>query len=78
MNERKSPRHSVQSWSIVCRAKHPITLELRFGEELVRGAFVRERFAPLEVLIDVAQFIAVTRRLDINHNAIGSSRTVYH
>ena len=59
-------------------AEHPIAFELRFGEELVRGAFVRERFAPLEVFIDVARFIAITRRLDINDNAIGSSGTVYH
>ncbi len=59
------------------RAKHPITFKLRFGEELVRGAFVRECFAPLEVLIDVARFVAITRRLDINDNAIGSSGTVY-
>jgi hypothetical protein len=53
------------------RAKHPITFELRFGEELVRGAFVRERFAPLEVLVDVARFIAITHRLDMNDNAVG-------
>ncbi len=39
------------------RAKHPITFELRFGKELVRGAFVRERFVPLEVFVDVARFI---------------------
>ena len=37
MKERKSPRHSEHSWSIV-RVKHPITFELRFGEELICGA----------------------------------------
>src|SRR6266513_747349 len=45
------------------RAKHPITFTLRFGEELVRGAFVRECFAPLEVLIDVATNGTVVARL---------------
>ncbi len=57
------------------RAKHSVTLELRFGEKLVSRALVRECFAPLKVFVNVAWFVAVTRRLDVNNNAIGRVRT---
>ncbi len=60
------------------RAKHPIALELRFGEKLVCGALVREGFVPFEVFVNVARFIAITRRLDVNDDPVGSSRTVDH
>src|SRR4029077_4880176 len=59
----------------VC-AKHSVALELRLGEELISGALVRECFAPLKIFVDVARLIAVTRRLDVNDDAIGSGRTV--
>ena len=58
------------------RAKHSIAFELRLGEKLVSGALVRECFAPLKVFVDVARLIAVTRRLDVNDDAIRSGGTV--
>ena len=58
------------------RAKHSIAFELRFGEKLVRGALVREGFAPLKVFVDVAWLIAVTRRLDVNDDAIWSGGAI--
>jgi hypothetical protein len=58
------------------RPKHSIAFELRFGEELVSGALVRECFAPLKVFVDVARLIAVTRRFDVKDDAIRSSGTV--
>ena len=58
------------------RTEHPIAFELRFREKLVNSAFVRERFAPLEIFVDVPGLIAVTRRLDVNDDAIRSRGTV--
>ena len=58
------------------RAEHPITFELRFREKLVSGAFVRERFTPLKVFVDVPGLIAITRRLNVNDDAIRSGGTV--
>jgi hypothetical protein len=58
------------------RAKHSVAFELRLGEKLVSGALVPECFAPLKVFVDVARLIAVTRRLDVNDDAIGSGGTV--
>jgi hypothetical protein len=60
------------------RAKHSVALELRFGEKLVCGALVRKGFVPFELFVNVTWFIAITRRLDVNDDAIGSSRTVDH
>ncbi len=59
----------------VC-AEHSVAFELRLGEELISGALVRECFAPLKVFVDVARLIAVTRRLDVNDDAIRSGGTV--
>src|SRR5206468_11663690 len=58
------------------RAKHSVALELRFGEKLVRGALVREGFVPFEVFVNVARFIAITRRLDVNDDPVRSGRTI--
>ena len=58
------------------RPKHPIAFELRFGEELVSRALVRKCFAPLEVLVNVAWLVAVTRRFDVNDDAIRSIGTI--
>ncbi len=60
------------------RAKHPVALELRFGEKLVCGALMRESFVSFEVFVNVARFIAITGRLDVNDDTVGSSRTVDH
>ena len=54
------------------RAKHSVAFELRLAEKLVSGALVPECFAPLKVFVDVARLIAVTRRLDVNDDAIRS------
>jgi hypothetical protein len=59
----------------VC-AKHSVAFELRLGEELISGALVRECFAPLKIFVDVARLIAVTSRLDVNDDAIGSGGTI--
>jgi len=60
------------------RAKHAIALKLRFGEKLIGRALVREGFARLELFVDVAGFIPITSRFDVNDNAIGSGGTVHH
>src|SRR5882724_397788 len=57
-------------------AEHAVTLELRFGEKLIGGALVRECFAPLKVFVNVAWFFAVTRRFDVNENAVRSLLSV--
>src|SRR4029077_5581364 len=58
------------------RPKHSIAFELRLGEKLVSGALVRECFAPLKIFVNVARLIAVTRRLNVNDDAIWSGGTV--
>ena len=58
------------------RAEHPIAFELRLGEKLISGALVRECFAPLEIFVDVPGLIAITRRLDVNDDAIRSGGNV--
>src|SRR6266508_1101513 len=64
------------------RAKHPIIFKLRFGEELVRGAFVRECFAPLVGERDVFCFASGTsvyqQIFPPNHIAFGYSAIVEH
>ena len=51
-------------------AEHAVALELRFGEKLIARALVRECFALLKVFVDVARFIAVTCRFDVNDDAV--------
>src|SRR5437870_4795272 len=61
----------------VC-TKHPIALELRLRKELVACALVRERRIGLKVFVDVARFVAVTNRLDVNDDSIRSVGTVHY
>ena len=58
-------------------AEHAVTLELRFGEKLVRGALVRECFAPLKVFVNVAWFFAIAGWLYVNDYAVGRLLSVY-
>ena len=56
--------------------EHAIAFKLRLGEELITRALVRERWIGFKVFVDVARFVAVTSRLDVNDNAIRRIRAV--
>src|SRR5947209_2264267 len=51
-------------------AEHAIAFKLRFAEELVRRAFVRETRIRLEIFVNIARFVAVAGRLDVDDQAI--------
>src|SRR5256886_4519083 len=60
----------------VC-AKHPITFELRLGEELIGRALVRKLRICFEVFVDVTRFVAITSGSNIDDDTIRCSVAVH-
>ena len=60
------------------RAEHPIAFKLRFGKKLIGRALMRKSRVGLEVFVDVAGLIAVTRWFNVNDHAVRCSVAVHY